>query len=353
MILRAPPSQTLIVLLAISALTSCGPPITEAAHHEVGIRQIDAAALQGPNVDARVRAFYAARAGRPAWTDATASQLRVAIGGLERHAIDGRHIQAMLVGSDPTDRELALTKAALAYGDALAHGLADPSKIYEVFAVDRNDINMDQALSASLDKGDLRGWLAGLAPQDADYAALSKAYVFYLKAAQQPQPPPIEDGKPIKPNVSDSRMAQIAQVLAVQGFYDPPANAVPTDLYGPALVEAVKRLQNQQGINDDGVIGSEVVQALNAGPADRARQIALNLEARRWLRRDVPPTRIEVNIASANLSYFKDGELVDSRRVVVGKPDSPTPPLSASFDRLVVNPPWNVPDEIAYMEIVS
>jgi murein L,D-transpeptidase YcbB/YkuD len=277
--------------------------------------------------------------------------LQAAIRDLARHAIDGRPFEEMLSAQDPTARELALTRAALAYGDALAHGLVDPATVFEIFALERNEVTIDSSLNAALDAGDLGDWLKGLPPQDAGYQALSKAYIAYLEAAKRPQPPAIPEGEPIKPGASDPRIVQIAQALTANGALDAASPDAP-ELYGPTLVEAIKRFQNQQGINDDGVIGADTIQVLNAGPTDRARQIALNLETRRWLKRDPAPTRIEVNTASSILYYFKDGKLADSRRVVAGKADAATPLLSGAFDTLIVNPPWNVPEGIAAKEIL-
>ena len=86
--------------------------------------------------------------------------------------------------------------------------------------------------------------------------------------------------------------------------------------------------------------------------AARARTLALNLERLRWLARRPEATRIDVNIAAAKLWFFKDGALLDSRKVVAGAPGHETPLLQASFRRIVVNPPWNVPTNIARKEIL-
>ncbi len=79
------------------------------------------------------------------------------------------------------------------------------------------------------------------------------------------------------------------------------------------------------GIIDDGVIGPETLEAINIGPAARARATAVALERLRWLARDPAPTRIDVNIAAAELSYWRDDKLVDQRKVIVGQPGKETP----------------------------
>src|SRR3546814_11917881 len=82
------------------------------------------------------------------------------------------------------------------------------------------------------------------------------------------------------------------------------------------MAEAVRRLQADHGIKADGVVGADTLQVLNTGAAERARQLAVNLELRRWLNRTPPATRIDVNTAAATLDYWHGGIPVDHRRVV-------------------------------------
>ena len=74
--------------------------------------------------------------------------------------------------------------------------------------------------------------------------------------------------------------------------------AMADNFYGPELQEAVRSFQGRHGLVVDARIGSGTQQSLSASAEDRARQIALNLERRRWLARDVEPERIEVNTAA-------------------------------------------------------
>ena len=68
-----------------------------------------------------------------------------------------------------------------------------------------------------------------------------------------------------------------------------------------ALVQAVKQLQADWSIKADGIIGATTLDAINLGPAGLARQAAINMERLRWLERDPPKTRIDVNTAAAFL----------------------------------------------------
>ena len=89
----------------------------------------------------------------------------------------------------------------------------------------------------------------------------------------------------------------------------------------------------------------------SAEAGERARQIAVNLERLRWLNRNPPATRIDVNTAAAFLEYRRDGTLRDRRNVVVGQPDWETPQLGSPIFQLVAHPIWRVPDSILEDEL--
>lgn len=65
------------------------------------------------------------------WTKDTREQLRQAIDARAVHGLD-----QMSFASDASD-EAGITKQALAYASALAHGATDPTKLYDVYTVPR------------------------------------------------------------------------------------------------------------------------------------------------------------------------------------------------------------------------
>jgi murein L,D-transpeptidase YcbB/YkuD len=143
---------------------------------------------------------------------------------------------------------------------------------------------------------------------------------------------------------------QLAEALRGNGYLQGAADKEP-NLYTPAMTAAVKRLQGGYGIEPDGIVGPDTLQVLNTSAQDKARQLAVNLERRRWLDRNAPATRIDVNTAGTFLDYWRGGQLGDHREVIVGQPDWETPELLAPIFQLVANPSWNVPESIEEKEI--
>ena len=82
---------------------------------------------------------------------------------------------------------------------------------------------------------------------------------------------------------------------------------------------------------------------LNGQSAPDAR-LAANLERARML----PATGrfIAVNAATQQLWMYDDGRLVDTMKVIVGKPDTPTPMLAGTIHFATFNPYWNIPTDV-------
>ena len=248
----------------------------------------------------------------------------------------------------------ALVQAALKYASALSDGYSDPTQLHEVYTIPHPKTDVRAGLQQALQKGDVADWFNSLPPQTDEYKALSQAFVRYAKLATQSNQQPIPDDKPIKPGASDPRIPAIVAVLQ-SGGYVPEAQqgaAAPTS-YTPQLVAAVKQFQSDSGTKPDGILGKQTIDALSQGPAARARQLAVAMERLRWLPRNPPATRIDVNTAASFLDYWRDGQHVDHRKVVNGQPDKPTPQLQAPIFQLVAKPEWNIPEGIAAKELAT
>jgi murein L,D-transpeptidase YcbB/YkuD len=368
--------RRILVCVSLAALLVAGCGESRQGGSSVAAAAVDRdkvtpEALKAAVSDERVKAFYAARGWQPVWTGALAAKLEAALADSARHAIEPQSfLKHAREGASAAEREAGLTLAAMDYAQALAGGIVDPAKIYEIYEVPRPKGDIRAGFAAALETGEIGPWLASLAPSDPEYRALSEAYLAYRqRATGQRRAELIPAGGKIERGDSDKRVPAIAASLRSNGYLaplPPPAPAAqpqqkgkaaarpaaPSTIYTAEIAQAVSRLQADYGIKPDGVIGDDTLEALNMGPADRARILAVNLERRRWLDRQPPATRIDVNTAAAFLDYWRDGAHADNRRVVVGQPDWETPELASPMTRLVANPPWTVPDSIAKEEIL-
>ena len=86
--------------------------------------------------------------------------------------------------------------------------------------------------------------------------------------------------------------------------------------------------------------------ATKAGDARLAAQLRVNLQRVRLLPDQSTPRYLMVNIPAQRLEMVEYGKVVDSMRVVVGKPDMPTPTLGSMMYYVALNPYWNVPSDL-------
>lgn len=305
---------------------------------------------------ADVRAFYEQNGWRPVWNAERIRALNAVSARANRHGLSGSdYFDFVGLAADPASSDLRTTAAALAYARVLAEGKVRPETVEDLWEMQKNRVDLPRGLTDALARGVLLDWYEGLAPTDIGYQNLSVGYVRYRRLAAEGGWPRFAPGATIEPNMSDRRIPVLIDRLTAEGDLTAADGArlkAQGLTYGPELQEAVRGFQVRHGLGADGRIGAGTQRSLSASSEDRARQIALNLERRRWLKRDVAPERIEVNTAAAIMVYWKDGKPVHSNRVVVGSAENQTPSLEKPFASVVANPPWYVPAGIARREIL-
>ncbi len=305
---------------------------------------------------ADVRAFYEMNGWRPVWNAERVRALNTVAGGANRHGLAGSdYFDFVGLAADPASADLRTTAAALAYARVLAEGKVRPETVEDLWEMQKNRVDLPRGLSDALTRNVLGQWYDGLAPTDIGYQNLSAGYVRYRRLAAQGGWPRFTQGTTIEPGNSDRRIPALIDRLTAEGDLSAADGARLKSqglVYNAELQRAVQSFQNRHGLGADGRIGAGTQRSLGASAEDRARQIALNLERRRWLKREVAPERIEVNTAAAIMVYWKDGKPVHSNRVVVGSAENQTPSLEKPFASVVANPPWYVPAGIARREIL-
>ncbi len=350
--------KKIICATVLLTLAACGNTIGGGGDGGEGVAavqpsQVTPADLRAAATDPRLVRFYQARDWQPVWNAQSAGALVQTIRGATRHGLEPRlFLDGVTENQAPAAREAALTLAALSYAQALAQGRADPKRLQPVYEVPRPDPDLAAGLNQAVGQDQVGEWLNGLAPQDEEYRLLSEAYVAAVRQAGADRPAAIPTGDAIRPGGSDPRLPAIVQALRA-GNHLPPAQGeggAPTT-YSPELVAAVRQVQADHGIEADGIIQDDTIAAINHGAAERARTLAVNLERRRWLPREAPATRIDVNTADAMLTYFRDGAVADRRRTVTGQPGNETPEIASPIFRLVAHPTWTVPESIEEEEI--
>jgi murein L,D-transpeptidase YcbB/YkuD len=338
-----------------AALTTAAPPAAAPAQVLV---PPDFAGLTDP---AALR-FYQHRDWKAAWNPDQAAALTRSLGEARHHALDHATFAPKTPpGAESVRQDIGLTLTALRWAKALSSGYVEPRSIERVFTLQRNEVDLAAGLGQALATEGLGDWFASLPPADAEYKALSAAYA---GSACQAGPTPAPDqSAPRQSAPPEKTLPEKTPPEKTRPEDTPPASASPETAPGqspPSDNASVEAAPKENPPNDSGSKASTLLesppaqaapQRVLAAPADRSHQLAANLERRRWLARKPPATRVDVNTASCFLAYLRPDTDPWAARVVVGKPGHETPSIQGSFRRVIANPQWRVPMDIARKEI--
>ena len=377
-----------LVLGVLAAIVTCGrlqlgARAEKASQMDAALREVLRSSRRPPFATADgegtrlwklTREFYDKRGQEPVWItnavpgpqmDALIGALREAdkegldpqlynVGLLEQRRSEGSKGFLSPKGFEPNEAavmEVWLTYLYMKYAADLADGLSDLASADPDWKINAEKFDPVQSLEAALRDNGVAESLRGLLPDDAQYESLRKALADHRAKKSAGGWPRVPARLKLRPQQRSADVPLLAKRLAASGDF---AGPVPPEgqpaAYGPELQEAVRRFQRRHGLEDDAVVSAPVAAEMNVPIDDRIREIEMNMERWRWLPRRVADPHIIINIPEYRLEVWDHGQVPLAMKVVVGKPDTPTPIFADRMTHIVFSPYWNVPPDIAANE---
>jgi len=309
--------------------------------------------LGGKKERAAVDAYYASRDYAPLWlTDGKPNaRAQAAIAYLAHVDADGLEPADYPTAdfaslSDPAalaEAEVRLTLSVITYAHHAAVGRVHWSRV-------SGDIYYEQKVPAPGDilgkiaaANDVGAALASYEPQSPGYVELKAKLAELRTGKEEAGQASISNGPALKIGMQDERVGQLRHRLGVTGD--------DSNTYDKMLAEAVKRFQQEHELKPTGLLTAATIEALNGRQPDRPIDtIIANLERWRWMPHELGRTYVMVNLPDFTLQVVQDGKELWKTRIVDGKPNLPTPIMSAEMKYITVNPTWNVPPSIVAKE---
>ena len=326
----------------------------------------------------QVQRFYGDRSGQLAWTrdgkpTPAASRLIELFGdagkkGLQPEDYDAsrwaERVQGLKGAGQNGDAlaqfDVALTVTAMRYISDLHLGRINPQALD--FDIDvparRAQFDLPTLLNGQVvDADDVTTVVSGLEPQNPMYKATEEALPHFIDLAKQEaqagaQPLPTAS-KPISAGGSYAGAAALAQRLTLLG--DGPVQAG-DNRYTPELSQAVLKFQGRHGLNADGKLSKDTIDALNVPMSVRVQQIGDSLESWRWLPDNFVKPRVLVNLPEYYVrTYDANGNQAFKMKVIDGqnKDNHNTPVFVRTMKYLIFRPYWNLPDDIVKKDLLK
>ncbi len=304
-------------------------------------------------------AFYEARQYAPVWiADAKWNdKASSAIARLERAADDALNLRATpipaLSGKDEAAiaaADVALSESIAAYARQASGARVDPLTISKQITAKPDVVDVSRALSEVSSAADAGAKLASYNPQHSGYQHLRDklAELRHAAPAVAQTKKRIPTGPVLKAGMRDDRVPLIRARFGLTLTQDNDEL-----VYDTKVAAAVADFQKQNGLPASGTLTTRTIDALSDGEPERLEdELIANMERWRWMPRDMGEERIEVNIPDYTVRVYRGEKIIHQARVIVGKPQTPTPIFSNAMQFLIVNPYWNVPPSIIKKEML-
>ncbi len=151
---------------------------------------------------------------------------------------------------------------------------------------------------------------------------------------------------------SASALSTDASSVASSSSASSVAPVNPDEVFDEHLVEAIKRFQRAQYLEDDGSVGPATRAALNVSVQSRIDQIRVNLDRARWLLHNIPPEMLLVDVAGFKITYFKASQPIWRSRVQVGMSYRTSPIFRSEVNYITLNPTWTIPPTILRKDVL-
>jgi murein L,D-transpeptidase YcbB/YkuD len=220
----------------------------------------------------------------------------------------------------------------------------------ELFATSRDvAVDWNALRTEAFAAPDMKAFLEQQAPPFPQYGELKKKLADYRDLAAADGWPSVAAGQTLQPGMQDPRIIEIRKRLNVTGELT--SKNLDRDVFDPELEDAVKRFQKRHNLAPDGVVGNQTLVAMNVPVEDRTKQIVINMERYRWLKRSRMGDRlVAVNIAAFEAVAGTPGSFDVRMPVIVGKHYHETPVFSDTIKYVVFNPYWTLTPSIARNE---
>ena len=125
-----------------------------------------------------------------------------------------------------------------------------------------------------------------------------------------------------------------------------------SDIFDRELLNALRSYKDRFKLTQNNTIDKITVYYMNKPMSEHVQSIITNLDKLKVFPNKFPNEYIRVNLADFTMDYIRNGGSILHMNAVVGRDARPTPVFSSSMKYLVLNPTWNIPDNLVRRDLI-
>jgi len=201
-------------------------------------------------------------------------------------------------------------------------------------------------LFSALKKEEVKGFLNSLIPLPELHKDLIEALNFYQSIGSLPR---IKYGKDLRLGDQYAYISDIKKRLIQTGDMFNTNNT--NDVFDEELKQALYTYKDRFKLPQNGIIDKITVYYMNKPTHLQTQSIITNLDKLRVFPNKFPKEYIRVNLADFSTDYMKNTHSILHMSTVVGRDVRPTPIFASYMTYLVLNPTWNIPENLVRRDL--
>lgn len=202
-------------------------------------------------------------------------------------------------------------------------------------------------LFTAITSQNIQGFYKSITPQHKQHQDLIDALNFYRSL---PPLPRIKYGKDLRFGDQYPYITDIKRRLIITGDLRNRNNL--SDIFDRELKDALYSYKDRFKLTQNGIIDKITVYYMNKPIKNLIQSILTNLDILKVFPNEFPKEYIRVNLPDFTMDYIRYGESILHMNAVVGRDVRPTPIFSSYMKYIVLNPTWNIPDNLVRRDLI-
>jgi murein L,D-transpeptidase YcbB/YkuD len=213
----------------------------------------------------------------------------------------------------------------------------------------KSEVSTSKLFNA-ITKENIDGFFKSITPLEKRHNQLIESLKKYTNIHDMEKIPYSKNFKGFKFGDIDDNILKIKKRLALEGDF--PTKSVYSDYFDKELMYAMQSYKSRYNLEQNNLIDKIMIYYMNKPIHLQIESIIDNLDKLKVFKNRFPDEYILINIPDFTMDYYRAGDSILHMNAVIGRDKRPTPIFSSSMTYIVLNPTWNIPENLVRRDLI-